>query len=1151
MTDRATMHFVDNASEVNATENVTPVGTGSASKRGRGSYARRGRPHVAADAVSDHGFSFERAAAGQCVDHKAYSVAASCPEREHFTQYALRVLQAVSAHGPGPRNNILDAVVDTVAEDCDKEVSTDALLLHHVYMGQLSKVAEPRISERESPKNTADYTPDEYETYSATSPAGKAEWFVQAPVSEGGCHYKVRDMNYVKNHIRFVFTVRPSGFDLDADGDAAEGMIDYALLFSLKQKSTTENNVRSRPEHVQITSGELNPVTLEFSAWKNARVTQCVQVIDTPDVPFIRPMFYPAVWPSVPSPVNDHDYNMSYLEQRTARLRYVFETIDYCIAVQQSVRGQEPEWIKLANFCVVSMLDTFMFVDGAHMPYHKLLCRHLLDPEGEGTVYLSAEGDIRTPKTEGFRFLDVEVLVDVATLRDQSEVRGVFKKFHVNLDAGNLSADHMACVMISLPLPVPKSVIVRFGRQPDKVFVAGNCAFKDGLFLSHAEAGVAIVPQYFEEFNLSRKDYPRHIIIQYPHVRYAIGVNIWNKFMPAFFKNNLMSARASLAVAVMGLHASKFWKGQSGVGHGMPFAWIASREAGTGKTEAVSLAHSLLGFHRSALVSGDITKPAMFERLSLQSDLTVIIDDVVFGQQAQSGESRAYSQLGRAIFDRTSRAVMNKTRLPYSSAMFTSNQSVNDEDRAFQSRVLLLTFDPLTNESEAGDATPAMSANMYQDWLKMRELFSSLVVDFESILWHNKLDSEAIQDCAHFMQLAIGKHRDRNANMWGILLYYMLLINSLFQCSLSDQKAVFKWSIVSVTRAAHEFNNHSSILDQFIIAVAQVRADTGTVHANPLGSMEKTIFWHNLRTITRLNDFIAYTSVRVEPLCAVLKAVLNKTFKPLEVLNAVDKVTWASQGRAMFYDTSSNSWPIARCELDDVSQARIQIPLKEEELEPDTLKQMRCIHINQQMWDKIVDSVTNTSFSDVDYQSIVVKSAAGGPDYNFFNAVTGITDEAWFGYRALVHSTFSNFCGANAELNIGSAVTEIELVKSVCNANESMGFPGIFQLYAPDNLLHYFGYHVRNEADLPIGYTHNPFTQNYRDESFMASHIAPGHEDEREDDMQSVGNSGQQRVRENPGSTPLEDVTNVSKESTAPTTTTKKQRTSVDKEVSI
>ena len=75
----------------------------------------------------------------------------------------------------------------------------------------------------------------------------------------------------------------------------------------------------------------------------------------------------------------------------------------------------------------------------------------------------------------------------------------------------------------------------------------------------------------------------------------------------------------------------------------------------------------------------------------------------------------------------------------------------------------------------------------------IRELLSALTPDFTTILHNGKLDRQAIQDCAAFLQAAIGRKRDRNANMWGILLYFMLILNMMFQCGKEEQKDVFEW----------------------------------------------------------------------------------------------------------------------------------------------------------------------------------------------------------------------------------------------------------------------------------------------------------------------------------------------------------------------
>ena len=122
---------------------------------------------------------------------------------------------------------------------------------------------------------------------------------------------------------------------------------------------------------------------------------------------------------------------------------------------------------------------------------------------------------------------------------------------------------------------------------------------------------------------------------------------------------------------------------------------------------------------------------------------------------------------------------------------------MNEEDKAFQSRMLLFEFAAL----EAGDD---VDPNLYDQWMMVRELMSALTIDFTTLHILGKIDREAIQDCAAFLQKAVARKRDRNANMWAILLYFMLVINMMSQCGSEEQEEVFEWMIKSVTRATYE-----------------------------------------------------------------------------------------------------------------------------------------------------------------------------------------------------------------------------------------------------------------------------------------------------------------------------------------------------------
>ena len=89
-----------------------------------------------------------------------------------------------------------------------------------------------------------------------------------------------------------------------------------------------------------------------------------------------------------------------------------------------------------------------------------------------------------------------------------------------------------------------------------------------------------------------------------------------------------------------------------------------------------------------------------------------------------------------------------------------SNALVNEADPAFVQRMLLIPFNEL-NVAPVSES----SANLYSSWLMIRELLSSLMMDFSTLLWNGHLDSEAIRDCAAFLQAVIGRKRDRNLNL--------------------------------------------------------------------------------------------------------------------------------------------------------------------------------------------------------------------------------------------------------------------------------------------------------------------------------------------------------------------------------------------------
>lgn len=188
-----------------------------------------------------------------------------------------------------------------------------------------------------------------------------------------------------------------------------------------------------------------------------------------------------------------------------------------------------------------------------------------------------------------------------------------------------------------------------------------------------------------------------------------------------------------------------------------------------------------------------------------------------------------------------------------------------------------------------------------------------MLPDFANLLWGGKLDSEAIQDCANFIQATVGTSRDRNANMWGLLLYFMLILNALFQCSPSDQDDVFEWIVASATRSIREISIQGGLIERFVVCVHRVQQ----LRTNPLSHESATLSLHNMRRYASPNEFALnvsrksqYIALRVASVVGVVWQVLRVQFNEKELIreakrqsNGVKNAVYVV-GQCLFYDCS-------------------------------------------------------------------------------------------------------------------------------------------------------------------------------------------------------------------------------------------------------
>lgn len=383
----------------------------------------------------------------------------------------------------------------------------------------------------------------------------------------------------------------------------------------------------------------------------------------------------------------------------------------------------------------------------------------------------------------------------------------------------------------------------------------------------------------------------------------------------------------------------------------------------------------------------------------------------------------------------------------------------NKDDTAFQTRLILIPFDGL---SAQGGGSPSRS-----EYDKLRHLMSALAADFDSLRYFNVLDHHAIMDCVDFIHETVGKRRDRNCASWGLLLYFMLLVNRMFQVS---NEGVFVWVIETVTNVVHHMTQHHTTLRQFIISMSKLRSDLNTY--NIAGPMQNTIYWHNLRTVVHENKH--YVAVRVESCVTAIKNGLGVTIDANDLRREMKKEKRVvKEKRVEFYDTVKG-WPI--CE--HVSQGEHagfkKMGLEEWELTGLT-RPFDAMLIDRQFYDEVVALASVGIVDALDYKSIILASNLEGIEpYNFYEHVTS---GKWFGFRALGHSTFSQFCGSHNKLFICPKKPDAPSRRTFSmERSEYFTDPvDLDAVYSVDNLHRTYGFTPTDADELPDALRHCPF----------------------------------------------------------------------------
>lgn len=1007
-------------------------------------------PSVAAVPAPGGNFTFLRASNKQCEGDKQYPIGADSAEEQHFMKYACEALREA---GHICQEHAQHPVIQAFAD----QASPGNIDILYIKFCQL-RFKKDVPSDLPLHFTSSTYRPAGYECCVAQS--GKE--YVVNP--EGNRYEVLKSQSW------------PYTFELVAQ-------IDLGLIWTRNKE--LEETERQISYAFRMTCCGLPSVQayLELPAKKHVIKIECGELLqgsfaNWPDQPqgpahifvhgingkLVDKLAKAANWNLTPSGTPSQAGSESWRPQEelpsTASSKYQMDNIGDELCYYSKVKGSEGEWKRICSFAITEIVAIYEHLEGPRNPVYRLKVHKILDAGNSDVLHISPEMNYGIDDAQGCGRIEAEVLVSLFELINDKALHKVFADVSSYLVCEELTLNMLKAWLNHLqPWPKITKVVSYFGRQRNSnTFVMGNCAFKDGELFSHDEIGCALLRDTFTTGKMvlqpwPQDQWPRIMLIEQPWIRYTILHKLWTDAMPKQFLNNVIPAKAAFALAVLHLQCSKFWDGEASV-KGLPSGWLKSTAPNTGKSEVQELINSMLGMAQRGIMQGCVSSaPAITSRLTMQADMSLMIDEMATKDRLKDVDTNTMCKdLAHSTYDHTVRgklataSSMGETK-PRTSWIGSSNILVNESDSAFMQRILLILFQPL----DTTGVDPSLSGETKDDWERYKKLSSCLMPDLETLLVDHKLDREALNDCCTFMNRATGEVYARNANLWGFLLYYMLLLEFLASGETEAAEAILEWICTKVVQQNYIAQRYNSEMQRFILALHNCRTACAS---NPLTTEEKSIHHHNLRTMIQPPGYsqlttVQYVAVRVESACHVIKTVLKLEFKPDEIRrSAEDHSDYVCYAKGAFYDLAQNPWPICVKQMDQVTLQESTYPLPEAELLATSCKMERALFIKQDYYDKVVNDVENVASNAPDYKLIDIKSAEKRfGQYNFFDAVT-VT--GWYGYRALECCSLKCYAARNRIVSFTEPVPGLE------EANSANGFPKVWECYSSLELMKIF-----------------------------------------------------------------------------------------------
>ena len=364
------------------------------------------------------------------------------------------------------------------------------------------------------------------------------------------------------------------------------------------------------------------------------------------------------------------------------------------------------------------------------------------------------------------------------------------------------------------------------------------------------------------------------------------------------------------------------------------------------------------------------------------------------------------------------------------------NYLVNEKNDPFRQRICLHPFDVL-------DDAPENLRDMTSAHDDCTAILSCLMPDMADLIYRpggrgtpGQLDIEAIIDCQEWVGQACKATSARNPDTGGLLLYYALLHEGLCQFDTESIAATLDHVVRSAARQHYEATKNTDLVLSFLLAVHKAR----TVHSRPDVAENKSIFWHNFRTnqLPATAQTQAYYAFNLTKLLPVLAETVDVRIDETELRKAVANAPFFMIASCPFYDLQNQAWE--NLMIMDPDNAYGRIPLPESQLHSkNTKRDNRALYVTQAYYNKVIEETVETCKLKVDYTQIEIKSKAlqynDGKPYNFYDHV--VNKKCWFGWRALEHHAFADYCGYHATVSLDTETRRFDLDSTIAREHEA------------------------------------------------------------------------------------------------------------------